>query len=578
MRRVANALKKNNYDTVSFSAWQYPTAPEVWIHLYETFAEAAYPKGFLTTGRRLIRTGLAKNGPWPVLSAAFALALAVFPKSHLVILGWGALGQLLPWLGLGGVILLLSFVLGIKKTVRRLNKDFLSATRHIEKLGLQATIGNDLRVLLEGWIPKERFCLGWKQVRSKVAKAKSEVTVAKSGLRAWFQRNFAGLKIWKNEFNWSGLGCLLFYFGCVVGMTWGSWEWLHFGPAALRTPPSVARLVCGLLFAIGVAAPFWVLWRRREPSRVLLVVDDLDRCKPEHLLSVMESIKLLLENPKISERVQVAMLIEEDILTHAILKEYGELKGLTKVFRFSPERLVRENREKLFNAHLRLPPLSEKDILEILDKLTGRERIKVESQRFQSISTEEKAVESNVKRTEQELKERGTKIVLNPGMPAPIGPRTERDSKRHIPLTPEEEALRQSKLKEQLQEQNAALAKARAEREALEKKLGVSAAQQTDTDANSRASNFVFEEEEERLLKASIPRLRKASNDQPLGPRSIRAFVFRYQLARLILNRLRVPWTPEQLIEDLVCSATGQDYSVKSDISDEVRRVVEQVS
>jgi hypothetical protein len=50
-----------------------------------------------------------------------------------------------------------------------------------------------------------------------------------------------------------------------------------------------------------------------SPDRLPLVVDDLDRCQPNHLLAVMESIKLLLEDTEIGRRVQVLMLVEEEI-------------------------------------------------------------------------------------------------------------------------------------------------------------------------------------------------------------------------------------------------------------------------
>lgn len=39
----------------------------------------------------------------------------------------------------------------------------------------------------------------------------------------------------------------------------------------------------------------------------------------------MESIKLLIEAPEVSLRVQVAMLLEEEILKHAIYEKYGNL-------------------------------------------------------------------------------------------------------------------------------------------------------------------------------------------------------------------------------------------------------------
>ena len=43
MRRVGRALQilGRGYRTIHFSAWRYPSAPEVWVHLYEEFAKGA---------------------------------------------------------------------------------------------------------------------------------------------------------------------------------------------------------------------------------------------------------------------------------------------------------------------------------------------------------------------------------------------------------------------------------------------------------------------------------------------------------------------------------------------------------
>ena len=39
MKLIEKRLKNNKYETIFFSAWKYPTKPEIWIHMYETFVK-----------------------------------------------------------------------------------------------------------------------------------------------------------------------------------------------------------------------------------------------------------------------------------------------------------------------------------------------------------------------------------------------------------------------------------------------------------------------------------------------------------------------------------------------------------
>jgi hypothetical protein len=73
-----------------------------------------------------------------------------------------------------------------------------------------------------------------------------------------------------------------------------------------------------------------------------------------------------------------------------------------------------------------------------------------------------------------------------------------------------------------------------------------------------------------------------------LGPRSIRAFLFRYQLARLLLNKLDIEWHPEPLARELaerVLTARGGGTetaplppSSSESGTEKLKRIVEQVS
>lgn len=69
-----------------------------------------------------------------------------------------------------------------------------------------------------------------------------------------------------------------------------------------------------------------------------------------------------------------------------------------------------------------------------------------------------------------------------------------------------------------------------------------------------------------------------------LGPRAIRAFLFRYQLARLLLTELKIPWDADALATSLVARGFGSSVApaaqpISADLTDaqKLQRVVDQV-
>src|SRR5262249_48210675 len=87
---------------------------------------------------------------------------------------------------------------------------------------------------------------------------------------------------------------------------------------------------------------------------------------------------------------------------------------------------------------------------------------------------------------------------------------------------------------------------------------------------------------EGREVNAILEALDKQTATRALGPRAVRAFLFRYQLARLLLNTLGIDWKPGELAKSLAERAfgvVGGPATVSVGISDEqkVQRIVDQV-
>lgn len=111
-------------------------------------------------------------------------------------------------------------------------------------------------------------------------------------------------------------------------------------------------------------------------KRLLLFVDDVDRCSEDRLIQVVDSLRVLLEDEEIAKRLIVITAVDERILSRAILWKYKDvlkLNGGQKeeeksdiLDKLNPSQLLREYMDKLFITGLKLPPLTSNDQNSIL--------------------------------------------------------------------------------------------------------------------------------------------------------------------------------------------------------------------
>jgi hypothetical protein len=353
MRRVGEQLAiDHKYQVVRFSAWKYRTNPELWIHLYQSMARAMRSGDFFVRLFVPFRAGLSQHGVWPIVVALFFQAIALVPMKEKY---WFA-QFCLQLLGTVGIFYVFFFYLHVKRLGLRLST-YLQVADHSQKLGLQATIGDDLKALLMGWLPKFQ----------------------------WIPSPFLKASSWKStiaKISWLGLFCYL-----------GLATWIFL----LLSPEEIGKTHLPIIGQVDTSIPVWLIpiiryiWLvfafvfpaaalllARGPTRILLVVDDLDRCPHEQILEIIESIMLLLDDDEIQRRLQVAVLVEEEAVHHAISEKYRYLwhdsanSGSDDI----RSRVIQENLEKLFLVHLRLGPLNTAEIVEVADRYTrdGRQR------------------------------------------------------------------------------------------------------------------------------------------------------------------------------------------------------------
>jgi len=314
LARLVDRKLPDSYDRIWFSAWKYRSRPELWAHLHESFYEALMRSPWWRRVPRIFRANLHKYGIGPLLMMFIGAGIAAIPIGSLVgaaVVALGVIGAI------RGALLYFKQRMPVARTLNR----FLRVNRHIEKLGLQAAIGVDLESMVVGWAGRRP----WRGAKPFLVLAGYAVSLGVLLGGLWLGFHGEPLRI---------LGVKLLD---LYPSSTGFWTFL---------------IVIGVL---AVVLPMWLLGFGRDKHRLLLIIDDLDRMPSSEMLEVIESLKLFLENGVVREVIQLLMICEEDSLRRALANKYGDLAHA-----------VEENLQKLFIAHLRLPPLGRGEQEEVL--------------------------------------------------------------------------------------------------------------------------------------------------------------------------------------------------------------------
>lgn len=106
-------------------------------------------------------------------------------------------------------------------------------------------------------------------------------------------------------------------------------------------------------------------------KKVILFIDDLDRCSEDKILQIIDSLRVITENKYIHQKLTIIAAVDERILRRVI---YNKYKPLVE----SKEQLLsltREYLEKLFIFGVKLPNLTEKEKEEIFDNYTRNQQL-----------------------------------------------------------------------------------------------------------------------------------------------------------------------------------------------------------
>lgn len=507
MQRLSSVLP-GRYRPVWFSAWKYRTTPEIWIHLYETIATASRRDGFWYSTPRAVRAYMSKNGVWPIILLLLSLSITTF--------GLGLVPVLIGILGLIGLLK----AYAVSRWVAKVPRALFSLPQHRDKLGLQAAIADDLTALLQGWIrPRKKPQKANEPPPKKGREAAPRGTVPTDDTS---QKNPSG-----QELSWVWFVLYLLavaLFAVTLGFVLQGQE--H-GPIPIHPPDEVRIALVAIVAAVGAALPIWIVCGGGNAvERIALIVDDLDRCDPPTMLELVESLKLLLEDPEVSTRVQVVMLVEEQALHHAIAERYSHRTAGDAEREQSPARLIPPRKaaspddpsvcdtvEKLFVAHLRLPELRTFELEDVMKSYLEQPglRSKLTAEQRARVLKEHQDAEAADRARRRELRRQAGELVVEPVE------------------TPDAERAKSSSGGTKSPE-------------------AVQAAALESTDP----SELVFSYEERQQLLKAVHLLVKSAKGRALGPRALRAFLTRYQFAKFLLATRKATCSPRDLVQALV--------------------------
>ena len=110
----------------------------------------------------------------------------------------------------------------------------------------------------------------------------------------------------------------------------------------------------------------------KSGKRIVLFIDDIDRCDDKKMLSVVDSLRMILENKEICKRLIIVCAVDGERLKSAIATKYEGVEMLdTKDKTTATSQLAREQIDKLFISGVKLCKLSKDEKVEYLISLFG---------------------------------------------------------------------------------------------------------------------------------------------------------------------------------------------------------------
>ena len=114
---------------------------------------------------------------------------------------------------------------------------------------------------------------------------------------------------------------------------------------------------------------FWIPKKHTEKRKIILYVDDIDRCSETKMVGIIDSLRTVLENEKIRKRLIVICSVDHNKLMSGVEHKYKELLSNDEELK----KIAIEQLDKIFLTGLSLSRLDIKEQLEFLAKISNTE-------------------------------------------------------------------------------------------------------------------------------------------------------------------------------------------------------------
>lgn len=106
--------------------------------------------------------------------------------------------------------------------------------------------------------------------------------------------------------------------------------------------------------------------KKRSKRKVVLLVEDIDRCHQDTMREIIEALKLIMENPDVANRMIVVASVDPDKVTKAYMANSPCVDDIDK------QREALDQLNKIFLMGINLPPVSSEDMQKYIAALANR--------------------------------------------------------------------------------------------------------------------------------------------------------------------------------------------------------------
>ena len=111
--------------------------------------------------------------------------------------------------------------------------------------------------------------------------------------------------------------------------------------------------------------------KNKNCEKVILFIDDIDRCKENEMVSIIDSLRTILENREIAERLIIVCAIDDHKLKLILSNKYKLLFKISDNDESKIEHIkyAREQMDKIFISGIKLSPICLEDQIQFIEKL-----------------------------------------------------------------------------------------------------------------------------------------------------------------------------------------------------------------